>query len=141
MDQVRRTILAGDLAAGERLPSIRELASLLQLNPLTVGKAYGELERTGLIESRRGMGMYVCAQAPRATDASAPAGVVLAARRLVLESAQAGRTRQQTLRTVEECWRELAPGGGAASALAGEKQSVRQGRKAGVGQADERKGR
>ncbi|MEP6652234.1 MAG: GntR family transcriptional regulator [Myxococcales bacterium] len=109
IDQVRRTIVAGDLRPGEKLPSIRELSALLQLNPLTVGKAYGELERSGLIEMRKGMGMYVRLQpeVPRGRHDAAPAGVTQAAQRLVLESAQAGLTRHQTVRTVEDCWREL----------------------------------
>jgi GntR family transcriptional regulator len=111
MDQVRRTIVAGHLAAGEKLPSIRELAATLQINPLTVGKAYGELERSGLIEMRRGLGMYVRSQPEtmRGRGQVAPAGVTQAARRLVLESAQAGLTRGQTVRAVEDCWRELDP--------------------------------
>ena len=58
MDQVRRMIVAGRLTSGEKLPSIRELAATLQINPLTVGKAYTELERSGIIEMRRGLGMY-----------------------------------------------------------------------------------
>jgi GntR family transcriptional regulator len=110
MDQVRRTIASGRLAPGERLPSIRELAATLQINPLTVGKAYGELERGGFIEMRRGLGMYVLAPRPagvRALDGGVPPGVTEAARRLVLEAAQAGLTRAQTARAVDDCWREL----------------------------------
>src|SRR5262245_959913 len=121
MDQVRRMIASGRLAPGERLPSIRELAATLQINPLTVGKAYSELERSGLVEMRRGLGMYVRAPRPtalRAPDGGVPAGVTEAARRLVLEAAQAGLTRAQTGRAGDECWRELdaepaaAAGGG-----------------------------
>jgi GntR family transcriptional regulator len=113
MDQVRRTIAGGQLRVGERLPSIRELATTLKLNPLTVGKAYSELERSGLIEMRRGLGMYVRSkpEVARAGEPSSPAGVIQAAERLVLESAQAGLTRGQTVRVVERCWRELRVGG------------------------------
>src|SRR5450432_4187251 len=109
MDQVRRTIAGGQLRVGERLPSIRELATTLKLNALTVGKAYTELERSGLIEMRRGLGMYVRSKPEfaRAGDPGSPAGVIQAAERLVLESAQAGLTRAQTVRVVERCWRDL----------------------------------
>lgn len=112
MDQVRRTIASGHLRVGERLPSIRELATTLRLNPLTVGKAYAELERSGLIEMRRGLGMYVRSRAEVAPagDPGSPAGVMQAAERLVLESAQAGLTRAQTVRLVERCWRDLRAG-------------------------------
>jgi GntR family transcriptional regulator len=109
MDQVRRMVVAGRLSPGERLPSIRELAATLQINPLTVGKAYGELERDGIIEMRRGLGMYVRPrqQGTRPMSRGIPSDVTAAARRLVLEAAQAGLDRQQTVRAVDECWREL----------------------------------
>ena len=102
-------LVSGRLAAGERLPSIRDLATQLHINPLTVGRAYGDLEREGLIEMRRGLGMYVRQQERliRPIDGGVPAGVAQAARRLVLEAAQAGLGRVQTVRAVEEAWREL----------------------------------
>ena len=109
IDQVRRMLVSGRLAAGERLPSIRDLATQLHINPLTVGRAYGDLEREGLIEMRRGLGMYVRQQERliRPIDGGVPAGVAQAARRLVLEAAQAGLGRVQTVRAVEEAWVEI----------------------------------
>lgn len=59
MDQVKRGISSGLLKTGERLPSIRELARELRINPNTVVRAYRELEREGVVESRRGQGSYV----------------------------------------------------------------------------------
>jgi GntR family transcriptional regulator len=108
-DQVRRMMVSGRLAPGERLPSIRDLAIKLRINPLTVGRAYGDLEREGLIEMRRGLGMYVRVQERliRPIDGGVPAGVGQAARRLVLEAAQAGLGRNQTVRAVDDAWREL----------------------------------
>ena len=75
-DQVRRMLVSGRLAPGERLPSIRDLAVQLRINPLTVGRAYGDLEREGLIEMRRGLGMYVRQQERliRPIDGGVPAG-------------------------------------------------------------------
>jgi GntR family transcriptional regulator len=58
-DQVRFAVAAGRLVVGERLPSVRELARLVRLNPNTVSRAWRELELTGVLESRRGSGMYV----------------------------------------------------------------------------------
>src|SRR5215471_18637072 len=109
IDQVRRMMVSGRLAAGDRLPSIRDLAVQLRINPLTVGRAYGDLEREGLLEMRRGLGMYVRVQERliRPIDGGVPAGVAQAARRLVLEAAQAGLGRAQTVRAVEDSWREL----------------------------------
>jgi GntR family transcriptional regulator len=53
-------ILDGTLAEGEPLPSVRTVASDFQLNPITVSKSYQALVDEGLVEKRRGLGMFVC---------------------------------------------------------------------------------
>ena len=53
-------ILDGTLAEGEALPSVRTVASEFQLNPITVSKSYQALVDDGLVEKRRGLGMFVC---------------------------------------------------------------------------------
>ena len=53
-------ILEGTLAEGEALPSVRTVASEFQLNPITVSKSYQTLVDDGLVEKRRGLGMFVC---------------------------------------------------------------------------------
>lgn len=52
-------VLEGALKAGDALPSVRQVSADFQLNPITVSRAYQELVDEGLIEKRRGMGMYV----------------------------------------------------------------------------------
>jgi len=59
VEQVRRLILSGKLGAGELLPSVRQLASDLQINMMTVSKAYSLLEAEGIVERVRGTGMRV----------------------------------------------------------------------------------
>ncbi|MDB4905996.1 MAG: Transcriptional regulator, GntR family [Gemmatimonadetes bacterium] len=59
VDQVRRALLVGTLRAGEPLPSVRELAAELVVNPRTVSQAYRELEGEGVICVRRGQGTFV----------------------------------------------------------------------------------
>jgi GntR family transcriptional regulator len=59
IDQVRARIAGGRLAAGEFLPSVRAVAEDLQVNPMTVSKAYSILEREGVVEFVRGQGMRV----------------------------------------------------------------------------------
>jgi GntR family transcriptional regulator len=59
VDQVRAQIAGGRIPAGEYLPSVRRVAQDLQINPMTVSKAYSLLERDGLLELVRGQGMRV----------------------------------------------------------------------------------
>lgn len=59
MDLIKQRIATGDLAAGGQLPSVRELAQQLVVNPNTVQKAYVELEREGYVAMQRGMGTFV----------------------------------------------------------------------------------
>lgn len=59
MDYVKKDIVTGQLKQGDKLPSVRELASVMQTNPNTVQRALQELEREGIAETRRGTGRYV----------------------------------------------------------------------------------
>ena len=58
-DQVRLAVATGKLAVGDQLPSVRALAEELVVNPNTVARAYTDLAREGLIESRAGRGVFV----------------------------------------------------------------------------------
>ncbi|MBI3890767.1 MAG: GntR family transcriptional regulator [Candidatus Wallbacteria bacterium] len=62
--QVQCAIASGALAPGERLPSTRDLSVKLRVNPNTVARAYGDLERAGFLETRRGEGIFVSASPP-----------------------------------------------------------------------------
>jgi len=64
VEQVRRLAAAGQLKPGDTMPSVREIASNLALNPMTVSKAYGLLEMDGVLARRRGLGMVVADIAP-----------------------------------------------------------------------------
>lgn len=59
MDQVRRLIAAGQLAPGDSLPSVRDVAETFAVNPMTVSKAYSLLEAAGVLTRQRGLGMVV----------------------------------------------------------------------------------
>lgn len=58
-DQIRNMILVGDLKENEALPSVRQVAADYQLNPITVSKAWQYLVDEGLVEKKRGLGMFV----------------------------------------------------------------------------------
>ena len=61
VEQLRRLIAGGQLATGELLPSVREVAGFHAINPMTVSRAYGLAESEGLLERLRGKGMAVAA--------------------------------------------------------------------------------
>lgn len=67
VDQIKRAIASGSLKEGDSLPSLRETALKLRVNPLTVGKAYKLLETEGMIETKHGLGSFVTANSA-ATD-------------------------------------------------------------------------
>lgn len=59
IDQVKRSIAVGALSPGERLPTVKQLAVDLTINPNTVARAYRDLERDGVIETSPGRGSFV----------------------------------------------------------------------------------
>jgi GntR family transcriptional regulator len=59
IDQIRRHVASGRLACGDFLPSVRQLALELEINAMTVSKAYSLLERDGVVELARGQGMRI----------------------------------------------------------------------------------
>ena len=62
VEQVRRLIAGGQLVPGAELPSVRDLAQLHAINPMTISKAYALLEAEGLLERNRGKPMTVAAR-------------------------------------------------------------------------------
>lgn len=59
IDQVKAAIVTGSIEPGDRLPTVRQLAVNLSVNPNTVSRAYTELELTGLVETQMGSGTFV----------------------------------------------------------------------------------
>lgn len=62
IDQVRGALASGALVAGDQLPTVRQLAVDLAINPNTVVRAYKELEISGLLETHQGTGTFIGAQ-------------------------------------------------------------------------------
>ncbi|USG64071.1 GntR family transcriptional regulator [Brevibacillus ruminantium] len=61
IQQIKEAVAKGLIAPGEKLPSVRELAGRIAINPNTIAKAYQELEREGIIETIRGRGTFAAA--------------------------------------------------------------------------------
>ena len=67
---LRAAMAAGRLRPGDQLPTVRQLAVELGINANTVGRVYSELERAGVLETRRGVGSFVTATPTEARSAS-----------------------------------------------------------------------
>jgi GntR family transcriptional regulator len=70
VEQVRRMVASGQLPPGAELPSVRDLALKHAVNPMTVSKAYSQLEAEGLLERNRGLPMTVASQVRNASQLS-----------------------------------------------------------------------
>ena len=68
MDQILGGVAAGRLAAGDQLPTVRQLAVDLAINPNTVVRAYRELEIRGMLSTQQGTGTFLSAQKPKQED-------------------------------------------------------------------------
>ncbi|MEO6597434.1 MAG: GntR family transcriptional regulator [Planctomycetota bacterium] len=92
-------IANGELAPGDKLPSVRGLAAEALVNPNTVTKAYRDLEHLGASEGRNGSGVYVTAAGPAVSRAIRLAETLATFRAAVLHALRAGHD-EQTLATV-----------------------------------------
>jgi GntR family transcriptional regulator len=64
-DRIHRLIVSKELKAGEKLQSVREMALTYNVNPNTIQRTYSELEREGILETKRGQGTFVTEQEDR----------------------------------------------------------------------------
>ena len=110
MDQVKYYVAAGVLKVGDQLPSIRDLAHSLSVNPTTVVKAYGELQHDGVIEMVHGKGAFIADSAPRMSAAERVKALQRLARQLVVESRQMGASDEEVLRVIRELLEEIDRG-------------------------------
>jgi len=109
-DGVRRLVATGALAPGAVVPSVRDLARVLRVNPATVSKAYQRLAEARVLEVRRGDGTYVAPEPP-----SLPRGQrlrVLREAALIYASAggTVGATAEEAVHELRAAWAELARG-------------------------------
>ena len=108
MDQVRTLIGAGRLTEGAMVPSVRQIAEGLQINPMTVSKAWSLLERDGVLERVRGQGMRVLAAAkPRATVKERQQALQPLLEQVVIQAAQLSLSREQVLAAMAAALKEL----------------------------------
>jgi GntR family transcriptional regulator len=98
--QVREAVARGEFRPDERLPSVRELARELAVNPNTVAKAYTELERDGTLVSRPGLGLFVARPGTDLTRAARDRRLRELLDQLLTEAVHLGYSADEVLRLV-----------------------------------------
>jgi GntR family transcriptional regulator len=109
MDQLKYYVAGGTLRPGDQIPSIRELAAALAVNPTTVVKAYTELEREGVIEKRHGKGAFIAAAASQLTKAEQEGALRRSAKQLAVEATQLHVPSPKVISVVREELSALDP--------------------------------
>ena len=101
MDQVKYAAASGVLSAGDRLPSIRELARSLSVNPTTIVKAYGELAREGVVEIKHGRGVFVAGRRGEVSKAVRDEAMRRLVRNFLFEAARIGADTAEIIKHIE----------------------------------------
>jgi GntR family transcriptional regulator len=100
MDEIRRAVVLGALRPEDPLPSVRQLAADLRVNPNTVAQAYRELERAGVVYVRRGQGSFVAQVSPGDEERLALARGV--AERALLDAHRNGLGAEELIDAIRE---------------------------------------
>ncbi|MGH3277708.1 MAG: GntR family transcriptional regulator [Trebonia sp.] len=112
--QVRQSLLLGYLREGDRLPTVKEVAVDLAINPNTVVKAYRQLEHEGLTAGRPGQGTFIVAGPAPPTEERVPSVVTEALRRSLdrwlRDAAAAGLSEEAITALIATARREAATG-------------------------------
>ncbi len=101
VQQARYAIASGRVRPGDRLPSVRTIATQLGINPMTVSKAYAMLEQTGVVVRQPGIGMVVSDAGIDAADA-----IDGDLRALVQTAKQLGVLRKELIARIDRIWEE-----------------------------------
>lgn len=104
---IKELILKGAVKAGDKLPSVREMSSILTINPNTISKAYGELEREGIIETLRGKGTFVTDNFKGKVDEKKMDHIQGELKKLILEANYGGISKEDFMNIVLKIFSEL----------------------------------
>jgi GntR family transcriptional regulator len=111
---VQHLVARGALPSGSAVPSVRDLARDLQVNPATVFKAYQRLTDAGVLTVRRGEGTFVAAAPPPMSDTGRSDRLNQEAVRFASLAVTLGASREEAVAFLEAAWRSLKDGNGKA---------------------------
>jgi GntR family transcriptional regulator len=109
-DGMRRLVASGNLASGAVVPSVRELAKALRVNPATVSKAYRRLTDAGLLTVRRGEGTFVAELSSTVLTELRQRLLADGAAVYIGVATSVGADRDEAVRAVDESWQTGAEG-------------------------------
>lgn len=112
VDGVKELIARGILVSGERIPTVRELAVELSLNPNTIAKAYQRLEQEGIIETMRSRGTFVAGRTEVLDMEAARQQLVDLLEKVLVEAYHLGLTREDIKQLFEDSMHNWEKRGG-----------------------------
>lgn len=112
MDQIRRSVAGGILVPGDQLPSVRDLAVQLGINPNTISRAYQELEHNGVVYTSRGRGTFVSGKALALSEGERIKRLEEAVDKLFVEAYQLRCTPVEVTDAVNKKIKEMSSLGG-----------------------------
>jgi GntR family transcriptional regulator len=112
---IQRLVGSGALAPGSAVPSVRDLAQELGVNPMTVSKAYQKLAEAGVLEVRRGEGTFVRANPPALARGERARALREQASRLASVALTLGVSEKEALEELKDTFARLKRDGGGAS--------------------------
>ena len=107
VEQVKYRVASGQLKAGEKLPSNREMAKDLKINPRTVVKAYEELQSAGLVVRRQGQGVFITELQAAMPAKMRHKAIADLASRLLSEASRMGASGEEVQAILKEVWESM----------------------------------
>ena len=111
VDEIKAAIARGACRAGETIPSVRQMAAQALVNPNTVAKAYRELEREGIVFTRRGRGVFVSDNAPGVCRGGRRDDIQSKIEELAREAGRTGMSADEMRAALEHALKKSSRGG------------------------------
>jgi len=108
VSQIKWMVVSGRFQPGDQLPSIRELARQLKINPTTVTRIYNELSANGVIALRQGQGAFVSAKPQKLPRKEVRSRVAKLVREMLVESLRLGMSREEIDAVVNDEFKHLS---------------------------------
>ncbi|MDC4238586.1 GntR family transcriptional regulator [Clostridium tertium] len=107
---IKELILKNVIKSGDKLPSVRELSTILTINPNTVSKAYMELEKQNIVESIKGKGTFITSDYRKPVSEEKISKLILDFKRLILEANYLGLEENDLILLLDEGFKEIRGG-------------------------------